>query len=107
MTRLGKFALVLVSIAVLLFGFAGFKAGWLIDSIAPDAIHNAKGYFEELRQRRADQILEAFDPSADKERLSSDVANVIALVPQETPLGVETLGATVDCKASGIAEDST
>ena len=76
--------------------------GWFIDRIAPDAIRDGKSYFEELRQRQVDQILQSFDPSADKDRLRGDLGRVIDLVPQQEPLGVETLGATVECKGSGV-----
>jgi hypothetical protein len=96
-TRLRKSAAIL-----LLFGLAGCKVGWLTDRIAPDAIRDAKSYFEELRQRQVDQVMQSFDPSADKDRLRGDLGNVIALVPQQVPLGVETLGATAECKGTGV-----
>ena len=97
MTRLEKSTAVL-----LLLGLTGCKVGWLINRVAPDAIRNAKSYFEELRQRRVDEIVESFDPRADKDRLRSDLGKVVALVPQQEPVGVETLGATGECKGSGI-----
>jgi hypothetical protein len=87
---------------LLLLGLTGCKVGLLIDRIAPEAIRDGKGYFEELRQRQVDQILQSFDPSADRDRLRNDLTSVIALVPQQEPLGVETLGATVECKGSGV-----
>lgn len=97
MTRLRSFA------AVLLFlSLAGCKVGWFIDRVAPDAVNDGKIYFEELRQRQVDQILQSFDPSADKDRLRNDLGRVIALVPQQEPIGVETLGATAECKGSGV-----
>ena len=94
-TRFGKFAAVL-----LLHGMTG--CGRLIGRIAPDSIRESKTYFEELRQRQIDQILQSFDSSADKDRLRVDLGKVIALVPQQEPESVETLGATVECKASGL-----
>jgi hypothetical protein len=97
MTRLERSAVVL-----LLLCLTGCKVGWFIDRIAPDAIRDGKSYFEELRQRQVDQILQSFDPSADKDRLRSDLRKVIDLVPQQEPLGVETLGATAECKGSSV-----
>jgi hypothetical protein len=70
--------------------------------MAPDAIRDSKTYFEELRQRQVDKIIESFDPSADKDQLRSDMGKVIALVPQQEPTSVETLGGTVECKGSGV-----
>jgi len=96
-TRLWKPAAVL-----LLLGMTGCRVGWLFDRIAPDAIRGGKVYFEELRQRQVNQILDSFDPSADKVRARNDLGSVVALVPQEEPLGVETLGATAECKGSGV-----
>jgi len=95
MTRLGKSAAVLW-----LLGVTG--CGLVINRIAPDSIRESKTYFEELRRRQIDQILQSFDPSADRDRLRNDLGNVIALVPQQEPISVETLGATVECKASGL-----
>ncbi len=97
MTRLEKSAAVL-----LLLGLSGCKVGWLLERIAPDAIRDGKGYFEELRQRQVDQILQSFDPSEDKDRLRGELGKVIALVPQQEPLGVETLGVTAECKGTGV-----
>ena len=96
-TRIEKSAAVL-----LLLGLTGCKTGWLIDRIAPDAIRDVKSYYDELRQRRVDQILQSFDPSADKGRLRSDLGSVVALVPQQEPLDVKTLGASAECKGSGV-----
>ena len=70
--------------------------------MAPDEVRNGKSYFEELRQRQVDQIIQAFDPNADKDQLRSQLGQVFALVPQEEPLGVETLGASTECKGSGV-----
>jgi len=89
------------SAAVLaLLGLTG--CGWLIDRMAPDEVQNGKSYFEEIRQRQIDQILQSFDPSYDKDQLRSQLGNVLALVPQGVPLGVKTLGASTECKASGV-----
>jgi hypothetical protein len=96
-TRLVTYAVVL-----LVLGLTGCKVGWLIDRVAPDAIRDGKSYFEELRQRKVDQIVQSFDPGADKNSLRSDLGKVIALIPQQEPLGVETLGATAECKGSGV-----
>ena len=85
-----------------LFGLTACKIGSLIDRIAPDAIRDSKTYYEELRQRQADKILQSFDPSADKDSLRAELPKVIALVPAQAPLGVETLGGTVECKGSGV-----
>ena len=74
----------------------------MIDRIAPDAIRDCKSYYEELRLRQVDQILNSFDPGAQKDRVSNDLGTVVALVPEQEPLSVETLGASVDCKGSGI-----
>lgn len=70
--------------------------------MAPDEVRNGKSYFEELRRRQADQIIQSFDPSDDKDQLRSQLGKVFALVPQEEPLGVETLGASTECKGSGV-----
>jgi len=96
-TRLKKAAALL-----LLLGLTGCKIGWLIDRTAPDAVRESKRYYEELRQSQVDQIIQSFDPRADKDSLRSDIPKVIALVPQQEPLGVETLGGTVECKGTGI-----
>ena len=63
--------------------------------MAPDAIRDSKTYFEELRQRRVETIIGSFDPSADKDQLRSELGKVIALVPEQEPASVETLGGTV------------
>lgn len=97
MTRLAKF-----SACILLLGLTGCKFGWVINRVAPDAVRDGKNYFEELRERQVDQILQSFDPSADKDRLRGDIEKVVSLVPQEKPIGVETLGATGECKVSGV-----
>jgi hypothetical protein len=76
--------------------------GWFINRMAPDEVRNGKSYFEELRQRQIDQILQSFDPSDDRDQLRSQLGKVFALVPQEEPLGVETLGASTECKGSGV-----
>ena len=89
-TRLEKSASVL-----LLLCTTGCKVGWLIDGVAPDAVREGKNYFEELRLRQGDQLLQSFDPSGDKGSLRTDLGKVIALVPQQEPIGVETVGATV------------
>jgi len=86
----------------LLLGLTGCKVGWLIDRTAPDAVRDSKTYYEELRQRQVDQILQSFDPSADKDSLRAELPKVIALVPAQVPLSVETLGGTVECKGTGI-----
>jgi hypothetical protein len=93
--RLWKSAAVLV-----LLGLNG--CGGFIDRVAPDEVRNGKSYFEELRQRQADQILQSFDPNDDKDQLRSQLGKVFALVPQEEPLGVKTLGASTECKGSGV-----
>lgn len=98
MGRFEKFAVAFL----LLLGLAGCRVGWLIERIAPDAIRNGRGYFDELRHRQVDRIIESFDPAADKDQLRSDLVKVIALVPQQEPVRVETLGATAECKGSGI-----
>jgi hypothetical protein len=76
--------------------------GSLIERIAPDAVRDAKSYYELLRQHQGDQIIQSFDPRADKDTLRGQLVNVMALVPQEQPLSVDTLGASFDCKASGF-----
>lgn len=88
--------------ALLLLVLTGCRVGWLIDRVAPDAIRDGKGYFEELRRKQVDQILQSFDPRADNDHLRSDIEKVVALVPLQEPLGVETLGAEVECKGSGV-----
>jgi hypothetical protein len=89
------------SVAVLvLLGLTG--CGWFINRMAPDEVRNGKSYFEELRQRQVDQILESFDPSDDRDQLRSQLGKVFALVPEGEPLGVETLGASTECKGSGV-----
>jgi hypothetical protein len=85
-----------------LLGLTGCKVGWLIDRTAPDAVRDSKSYYEELRQRQVDQVLASFDPSADKESLRPDLSKVMAVVPVQVPIGVETLGGTVECKGSGV-----
>jgi len=95
MKQLWKFAAVLV-----LLGLTG--CGWLIDRVAPDEVRNGKSYFEELRQRQVDQIVQSFDSGDDKDILRSQLEKVFALVPQEEPLGVKTLGASTECKGSGV-----
>lgn len=97
MTRLNKAAALF-----LLLGLTGCKVGWLIDRTAPDAVRDSKSYYEELRQRQVDQVLASFDPSADKESLRPDLSKVMAVVPVQVPIGVETLGGTVECKGSGV-----
>jgi hypothetical protein len=96
-SRLGKFAA-----ALLLLGLTGCRFGSLIDRMAPDAIRESKGYFEQLRQRQVDQILQSFDPRADKDSLRGELGKVVALVPQEEPIGVDTLGVSAGCKGSGV-----
>lgn len=96
MRRLGKAAVV-----VLLVGLSGCRMGRVLDRIAPDTVRDSKGYYEALRQRQADLIVQSFDPSMDKDRLRSQLPAVVALVPQQEPIGVETIGASVDCRASG------
>jgi hypothetical protein len=93
--RVWKSAAVLV-----LLGVTG--CGWFIDRMAPNEVRNGKSYFEELRQRQVDQIIQSFDPSDDKDQLRSQLVDVFALVPQQEPLGVKTLGASTECKGSGI-----
>jgi hypothetical protein len=68
----------------------------------PDEIRNGESYFEELRQRQVDQILQSFDPSYDKDQLRTQLWRAVALVPQQEPLGVETLGASTECKGTGV-----
>ena len=87
---------------LLLLGLTGCSVGPMIDRIAPDAIRDGKRYYDELRLRKVDQILNSFDPGAEKDRVSNDLGSVVALVPEQEPLSVETLGASVDCKGSGI-----
>lgn len=84
----------------MLLGLTG--CGWVINRIAPDAVLDAKHFYELLRQRQDDQILQSFDPSSDKDSLRSNLGKVFAVVPQEEPIGVDTLGATGECKASGV-----
>ncbi|MFP5235335.1 MAG: hypothetical protein ACLGSD_05490 [Acidobacteriota bacterium] len=74
----------------------------MINRLAPDAVRDSKYYFEELRQRQVEKLLQSFDPSADKDRLRAEIGKVVALVPEEKPIGVETLGATGECKVSGL-----
>ena len=88
--------------AAILGLFALTGCGTFIDRIAPDEVRNGKIYFEDLRQRHVDHILQSFDPGADKEQLRSQLGKVFALVPQEEPLGVQTLGASTECKGSGV-----
>ncbi len=89
--------------AVVLFpALTGCSAGWFIDRIAPDAIRDSKTYYEELRLRQTDKILQSFDPSADKDSLRTDLPKVIALVPSQIPLSLETLGGTAECKGNGV-----
>jgi len=83
-----------------LLGLTG--CGWLIDRMAPDSVRNGKSYFEELRQRQVDQILQSFDPSYDKAQLRSQLGKVFDLVPKRPPLSVKTLGASAECKVSGV-----
>ncbi len=85
---------------LMLLGLTG--CGWFINRIAPDAVRDGKRYYEELRQRQVDQILQSFDPGYDRDQLRSQLEKVFTLVPQEEPLGVETLGASTECKGSGI-----
>ena len=93
----------LKSAAVLVFwSMSGCKAGWYINLIAPDAIRQSKGYFDELRQRQVDQLLQSFDPREEKERLRGELGKIVSLVPQQEPLGVETLGATAECRGTGV-----
>jgi hypothetical protein len=89
------------SVAILvLIGLTG--CGWFIDRMAPDEIRNGKIYFEELRQRQTDQILQSFEPGDDKDQLRSQLGKVFPLVPQQEPISVETLGASTECKLSGF-----
>jgi hypothetical protein len=88
--RSGKLAAI-----ILLLCMSGCRVGWLVDQIAPDAVQEGKTYFEELRLRQVDQLLQSFDPSGDKNSLRSGLGKVIALVPQQGPIGVETVGVTV------------
>ena len=86
--------------ALVLLGLTG--CGWFINRMAPDEVRNGKSYFDELRQRQVDQILESFDPSFDRDQLRSQLGKVFPLVPQQEPLGVETLGASTECKGTGV-----
>jgi hypothetical protein len=85
---------------IFLLGLTG--CGWVINRMAPDAVRDAKNYYEQLRQRQVEQIVQAFDPIADKNDLRGNLQKVIALVPEEEPLGTETLGASAECKGSGV-----
>ena len=97
MARIGKAAACL-----LLLVLSGCKAGWFAERIAPEAIRDSKSTFDELRQGQVEQIVKSFDPSADPVSLRGELGKVVALVPKEEPLGVETLGATSECKGSGL-----
>jgi hypothetical protein len=85
--------------------FVDWVAGlqnWQLDRIAPDAIREGKGYFEELRQRQVDPILAGFEPTGNKGLLRSQLSKVVSLVPEREPIGAETLGASVECRANGV-----
>lgn len=77
----------------------------LLDPIAPEAVSSSKSYFELLRHKQYEQIENALDPSIKSPDIRNVMTSMAALVPDEEPVSVKTVGARVSCKENACNND--